>query len=244
MKSFLIIFYLIYFVYCQNIDKIFDTLDGWTDGSQNVVTKQYQVDDGNLRMKVQSSSEQRPKIYLKDRKFKNPGRHRWRTYLPRRTSGEKASIGMFLYHDDYKELDFEIGYGSVESRKGLGAKDNQLVVHCVTQSISGTTHKDRDSYIRKLLINADNWYDFSIDLDVKNEKYNVTWWINDTPVHNIYHYWGPDDIGDGFDLFVSLENLRFMNEGYQVTKNNKQISDVLFSKYQHRIDLKSPPKPM
>lgn len=48
------------------------------------------------------------------------GIYRWRTYIPEVAPGDRTSVGSWIYCDDHHEVDFEVGWGTEESRKDAG----------------------------------------------------------------------------------------------------------------------------
>lgn len=186
----------------------FSNINNWEDDSQRGGSAQHYYTTGNsLQFNVPAISDVRPKIKLRNRTFRGPGRHQWRAYVPMRKAGDWSSVGAFLYFDDYHEVDFEVGYGATNVRAETGAKDNQVVAYMTTQAIDGVSWITTDSGF--VAIDGNMWHDFTIDLnlDITGTQYIIRWWIDGKLMKSSGQSWGPNDIGNGFTSHVSLENL-------------------------------------
>ncbi|KAI9156002.1 hypothetical protein H9P43_009112 [Blastocladiella emersonii ATCC 22665] len=190
----------------------FSSLASWTDASQAGGGPANYFSTGRaLTFTVNPTTEVRPKLRYTPRRFLGPGRHQWRVYTPRRAPGTTASIGAFLYFDDYHELDFEIGYGAADTRRALGARDHQLLAYVTTQAVDGRSWGTLSG--TQVVIDGNAWHDLALDLDldVTGTRFVVSWWIDGRRVFRSAQAWGPAAVsGNGFAALVSLENLWWM----------------------------------
>ncbi len=199
----------------------FDDLAGWVDGSQNGAGPQnYTIENGRLRIFTKPRSWDRAKVRTKDNTYK-AGRYNWRIYVPAMGPGDQASIGAFLYHDDGHELDFEIGYGRNIERQALGAAKDDLIVF--------TTSQANPYHSKKHLIKRENWYAFSLQLDLTGsdsvQNYKVGWIIDDKVIDQIRLFYGPQF---SFYIFCSVENLKFIGDHIPYQLNYALFDHVEF----------------
>jgi hypothetical protein len=178
----------------------FDDLSGWSDDSSTGSPKSYRLSDGSLRISTRARSKDRVKICSKAR-F-GAGRYSWRVFVPAMGKGDQASIGAFLYHDDSRELDFEIGYGKAELREQLSAGEDDLVCFCSSQGYPRSSSQ--------LLLKANSWHDLAIDIAYGSDgQYHVRWLVDGKQVKQLQTGFGPEV---SFTAHCSVENLKFIGD--------------------------------
>lgn len=179
----------------------FDSLNGWVDGSQNMNELiNYTINNGVLNIYTRANTWDRPKVRTPKKIYKK-GKYSWRVFVPEMGIGDMASIGAFLYNDDTHELDFEIGYGTTEVRQNLKASKDDLVVYMTSQA------NPFQSIPQK--IKRKQWYTLGIELKIINEKYQVTWSIDNAELIKLDLNYGENH---PFYIFCSVENLTFLGD--------------------------------
>ncbi|KAJ3017914.1 hypothetical protein HKX48_003283 [Thoreauomyces humboldtii] len=193
------------------------SLNNWVDASQGGGPENYRVEDGKMVFSVDPDAAVRPKLRYKGY-FGQPGRHEWRVYIPTRVRGDIVSASGFLYATDYKEFDFEIGYGAADVRASLNAQPDDLVAYLTTQATDGSSWASTDQ--RKVLMKGNKWSDLALDLSVDERgHYVVRWYIDGILQFTSQQRWGPKDLDRGFRSLVSLENLWWIGAEEGVTEN-------------------------
>lgn len=178
----------------------FNDLEGWRDGSQNNSPRSYAVADGKLRIATRANTRDRVKVVRQER-F-HAGTFTWRVYTPPMGRGDQASIGAFLYSDDKREVDFEIGYGKAKVRKRLQAREDDLVCYCTTQGFPYSTDQ--------FLLKAGAWHTLVIELVATDRgTYDLNWAIDGRVVKRV-----SSEIKNSVDvaLLCSVENLTFIGD--------------------------------
>lgn len=147
----------------------FNTLKGWLDGSQNNSPPLYKIKQGKLAISTRGNTKDRVKV--KRRKTFGAGRYAWRVYVPKMEMHSRASIGAFIYSDDTREIDFEIGSGTATLRKKLQAKPNDVVCYLTSQGHPFTSDQ--------ILLKEKTWYTLEIELRANDfGNYDLTWLID------------------------------------------------------------------
>ncbi|MEP4077353.1 hypothetical protein [Haloferula sp.] len=197
---------------CEAVRWEFDDLVGWKNGSQAGSPQSYSVDSGKLRISTRANTRDRVKVARKERY--QAGIFTWRIYVPAMGAGDQASIGAFLYADDKREFDFEIGYGKAELRKQLKAKKTDMVCYCTTQGLPFSSSQ--------FLVKAEAWHTFAISLEeTERGTYDLAWSIDGKVVKKV-----PSRIKSSvdFSLLCSMENLTFMGD-HIPKENNHALFD-------------------
>ncbi|MEG1586339.1 MAG: hypothetical protein RR346_05645 [Bacteroidales bacterium] len=195
----------------------FNSLSGWTDGSQNMDgLKNYAIQGDTLRIFTRPNTWDRPKVHTQTNQYTR-GLYRWRIYVPEMGEGDMASIGAFIYYDDQHELDFEIGYGTAVDRKQVNAAPDELLVFMTSQ------HFPYKSVFKT--IKANKWYNFDLDLNIINGKYEVTWLIDGIEKNKLALLYGEEI---PFYIFCSVENLKFLGDHIPNEENYALFDYVSF----------------
>lgn len=208
--SFLLACVAISFASCKTIDKIedpygsavrwdFASLDGWRNDSSESSPESYTLEAGRLRISARANTSDRVKVCTTDR-F-GPGIYSWRIYVPEMGVGDKASIGAFLYNDDTREIDFEIGYGKVALRNQLGAAEDEVVCFCTNQ---GNPYSSS-----QFVLKSEQWYTLSICLGRGDNGLTIKWFINGNKAKEM------DSLVESemkFTVHCSVENLEFIGD--------------------------------
>ena len=196
----------------------FDNLDGWKEGSQNNSPKSYSIRDGKLRIHTRAKTRDRVKVLRKER-FK-AGTFTWRIYVPKMGKGDQAGIGAFLYKDDKREMDFEIGYGKAKLRKKLKAKPRDMICYCTTQGFPFSSSQ--------FLVKAEAWHTVSIELrKTKKKNYDIIWTINGKVVKTVH---SKIKATYDFSLHCSVENLKFLGDHIPKQENYALFDWVEYTK--------------
>jgi hypothetical protein len=178
----------------------FENLNGWKDGSQNNSPMSYAVQEGKLRITTRANSRDRVKVVRKERFM--AGTFHWRIYVPAMGEGDQASIGAFLYSDDKREVDFEIGYGKADVRKQMNANSSDIVCYCTTQGFPYSTSQ--------FLVQSEAWHTFTIELvETAQATYDLAWSIDGKVVKKVS---STIKSSVDFALLCSVENLAFMGD--------------------------------
>ncbi|KAL7752340.1 1,2-dihydroxy-3-keto-5-methylthiopentene dioxygenase [Sorochytrium milnesiophthora] len=225
-----------------------DNLANWVDDSdKGGSSHDYQIKDGVLEFNLNPTTLQRSKVRLHER-INGTGRHQWRVWTPAFKRGDPSSIGSYLYHNDFHEVDFEIGFGAEAFRKNLSMDspdhDNYLVARLSSQAVDGKSWKSHDS--TQVGIQSNMWHQFTLDLNLADDgsqAYNMRWWIDGTLVKTSRQQWGPRDAGDGFWPTMSLENLPFMAEGYNTERADRTSNIARFDEYLYQSTADCPTNP-
>lgn len=201
-------------------DWMFNTLQGWTDGSQNMDgLENYSIEDGILKFHTRANTWDRPKVKTLNNIY-NEGKYVWRTYVLEMGVGDMASIGAFLYSDDTHELDFEIGYGSEEVRKELDAESDDLLIYMTSQG------EPFESIPKK--IKRNEWYDLELVLTETDGKYLVVWSINGDEFNRLKLNYGKEV---SFYIFCSVENLKFIGDHIPAQVNSGWFDSVIYKSF-------------
>lgn len=126
----------------------------------------------------------------------------WEVYIPKPESKSQFSIGMFLYHDDSHEIDFECGYGK-RSRWSRWWEDDKIYCYMTSQG----NPEDRGDF-KKV---EEGWHVFKLKLIPKNGKYFVYWIIDGRTVKELQLEYGDEK---RFKLYISTENLAFIGDKF------------------------------
>lgn len=186
----------------------FENLVGWKDGSQNNSPRSYAIAEGKLRISTRAGTRDRVKVVRQER-YK-AGTFTWRIYVPDMGKGDQASIGAFLYSDDKREVDFEIGYGKTGVRKRLQAKPTDVVCYCTTQGFPYSSSQ--------FLVKAETWHTFSIGLTESDRRtYDLTWSIDGKIVKKVS---STIRTSVDFALLCSVENLTFIGDHIPKQENH------------------------
>ena len=180
----------------------FNTLKHWQDDSQQTDGKKnYELTkNGYLKIFTHPKTVERSKI--KSAHAYTTGTYTWKIFIPKIGKGDNTSIGAFLYSDDTRELDFEIGYGTKAVRTSMDAQNDELIVLMTSQGYPNCS--------KKVKIKRNTWYEFSLTLKtgIKNEWITL-WKINQkTQFKTVLHY--PKKTY--FHIYCSAENLSFMGD--------------------------------
>lgn len=183
----------------------FDNLNEWLDATQ-VGTPNYFLENGNLNIYTHANTYDRTKI--KSVASYTTGTYTWRVFVPTIGVGDQTSIGAFLYNNDTRELDFEIGYGNQSERASLNALPEELIVYMTSQANPALTYRKT--------IKREQWYTLSIQLTLVNRNYYAKWIINNEVVGAI-----PLNYGSKFkfNIFCSMENLSFIGDHIPYSDN-------------------------
>ncbi|MEP3478567.1 MAG: hypothetical protein ABJZ55_04910 [Fuerstiella sp.] len=199
----------------------FTSLQGWEDDSTGGSLKSYEIVDkenGRLKMSTRAKTKDRVKVKTKGR-F-SAGEYHWRVFVPEMGIGDQASIGAFLFQDNKHELDFEIGYGTSELRKKLGANEDELVCYLTSQGFPASSSQ--------VLIRRNDWYKCTIKISAKDGgKFLVEWFLNNVRVKTLQTQFSDET---NFTAHCSLENLAFLGD-HSPSQENYAIFDYFkFSK--------------
>jgi len=193
----------------------FDNLIEWTDATQ-VGYPNYWVESGNLHIFTNPNTWDRSKV--KTISSFAAGTYRWRVFIPEMGAGDMASIGAFLYNNDTRELDFEIGYGTQAIRDQLAAEPDDLIVYMTSQ---GNPFQSVQKKIKRGL-----WYNLSLQLTLSsNGRYNVSWKINDLIMATVQLSYGKNT---KFNIYCSVENLQFIGDHIPQIQNYALFDIVEF----------------
>ncbi|HTG67123.1 MAG TPA: hypothetical protein VL859_12185 [Flavobacterium sp.] len=193
----------------------FNDLNEWQDATQ-VGNQNYWLEEGNLYIFTNPNTWERTKI--KSVSTYTTGTYSWRVFVPTMGVGDMASIGAFLYADDTHELDFEIGYGNQDTRNGLNAVSDDLIVYATSQANPSHSFQSK--------IKRDNWYTLSIELVLNSKKkYVATWKIDNQILTSKTLTYGT---ATKFKIFCSMENLTFMGDHIPKTLNHALFDSVEF----------------
>ncbi|MCP4645258.1 MAG: hypothetical protein GY851_32750 [bacterium] len=185
----------------------FDTLDGWQDDSSAGSPHSYVIEDGVLRISTRPDTRDRVKVCTGQR-F-GCGRYTWRVYVPPMGMGDQASIGAFLYRDDTREVDFEIGSGTSKLREKLNAKDDEVVCYCTTQG-----HPYSSSQVS---LKAGRWYTLAIDLEDRPKGMFIRWFIDGKLMKELD---SSVETPATFTIHCSVENLTFIGDHIPAQENH------------------------
>ena len=178
----------------------FDNLDGWIyEHQDDNPAKQCEVKDGVLKIYTRAQSWDRKKMHTAERKYTS-GRYTWRTYIPAMGEKDQASVGSWIYCDDHHELDFEVGYGTEEVRKQIGATEKEMVAYMTSQDFP---------YTSSPVAISTGWHIFEIDLTLKDGKYYATWRIDNEVKQEVQLQFGSEI---AFHIYCSVENLKFIGD--------------------------------
>ncbi|WP_233267567.1 hypothetical protein [Algibacter sp. L1A34] len=198
----------------------FNTMTSWIDGSQNMKGLiNYEINKGELMMTARANTWDRPKVRTVDKTY-NVGKYTWRVFVPELGVGDMASIGAFIYHDDKHELDFEIGYGSTVVRQSLNAAPDDVIAYMTSQALPFQSIPKK--------IKRNQWYTLDIELLLKNDKYEVVWYIDNTEMNRLSLNYGAEY---PFTIFCSVENLKFIGDHIPSQDNYGLFDYVEFEAY-------------
>ena len=174
----------------------------WEDASQNNSPENYVLNNGELTITTRANVVDRVKVKTKRADF-GLGTYTWRIYVSEREIGDRNSIGAFLYLNDNRELDFEIGSGNTETRNLLNANTDDLLVYCTSQ--------DAPFVSNPYLIKHNKWYDFKIELtlDATTSNYIINWFVDNNLLQTQLLEYGNENL---FAAYCSLENLHFIGD--------------------------------
>ncbi len=130
------------------------------------------------------------------------GTYIWEVYIPKPELKSQFSIGMFLYHDDSHEIDFECGYGK-RSWWEEWWQDNKIYCYMTSQG----NPEDRGDFDKI----QEGWHTFKLKLIPKNGKYFVYWIIDGSIVKELQLEYGDEK---RFKLYFSTENLAFIGDEF------------------------------
>jgi hypothetical protein len=195
----------------------FNDLNEWQDASMNTNgILNYWIDNGNLNIFTNANTWERSKV--KTISTFTSGTYTWRIYIPEMGIGDMASIGAFLYYNDSHELDFEVGYGTLETRTSLNAAADDLIVYMTSQGNPFQSFKTK--------IKREQWYTLSIELTLNsNGKYNANWKINGQSMGIVQLTYGSKA---KFKIFCSVENLQFIGDHIPNSQNRALFDFVEF----------------
>lgn len=193
-------------------------IDGWYyyTHTESPTEQCYSVEDGVVKIWTNANTLDRNKLHTNAKNF-GEGLYTFRVYVSQIAKGEKCSIGAFIYSDDTHELDFEIGYGKDAARTGCGAAEDQMVA-CLTNQ--GLPYNSTYTPI------SVGWHDLTLAMEVKNNKYVASWYIDNEPVKTLSLGFGPEV---KFLISISVENLEFMGD-HTPTHTNYALFDYVIYK--------------
>lgn len=195
----------------------FDNAEGWEYTHQDDAPKeQYSIEGGMLKLWTRAGSTDRSKLRTLKDNF-GEGLYTWKIQIPSIAPGEQASIAGFIYQDDAHELDFEIGYGTAETREKCGAKDGQMVACMTNQGFP---------FISEYTPVDPGWHEFAISLLEEDGKYTARWIIDGKLSQTQKLMFGPET---EFKVYCSVENLRFMGDHVPEYDNSALFDWVSFT---------------
>lgn len=195
----------------------FDSADGWAYAHQDTATiSQWSIENGSLYLRTRANTRDRSKMYTLEDDFID-GTYSWRIFIPNIAAYEQTSIAGFIYFDDEHELDFEIGYGTSKARAEYGAGPGDLVA-CMTNQ----AHPFSSSYFSI----SPGWHNFSIRLDVQDNRYVAYWLIDQVERKKVPLDFGPAEAQ--FHIMCSVENLEFIGERIPSHDNYGRFDYVSF----------------
>ena len=191
----------------------FNDLNEWTDATQ-VGYPNYWIENGNLHIFTNPNTWERTKV--KTIASFGAGTYNWSVYIPEMGVGDMTSIAGFLYNNDTHELDFEIGYGSQNTRNFLGAQADDLIVYMTTQ---GNPFQSNQVKIKR-----NQWYGLTLQLTLNSKgSYVATWKINNLIAATAQLNYGKTT---KFNVFCSVENLQFIGDHIPQNQNYALFDSV------------------
>eukprot|EP00270_Netrium_digitus_P000060 TRINITY_DN1007_c0_g1_i4.p1 TRINITY_DN1007_c0_g1~~TRINITY_DN1007_c0_g1_i4.p1 ORF type:complete len:149 (+),score=27.69 TRINITY_DN1007_c0_g1_i4:327-773(+) len=124
-----------------------------------------------------------------------------------------ASLCCFIYHDDFHEMDFEIGFGDQDAREELGVSSDpeKNICYLSSQSSDGKSFDTRES--KGIAIKGNAWYTLKLELTEDSGKQIIaSWFIDGKQEFRLVHDWAMKTVHKKFCILVSLEQLPFMGE--------------------------------
>ncbi len=178
----------------------FDSLEGWDfDHQDDNPLNQLEVENGILKIFTRAHSRDRKKIRTAEKKYTS-GRYTWKTYIPVMGTRDQASVGSWIYADDRHELDFEVGHGKEAERKKVNAASDEMLVYMTSQAFP---------FSSRVVAVKPGWHIFEIDLTLRDDRYFVTWWIDEVKHHELQLEYGAEI---SFYIYCSVENLKFIGD--------------------------------
>jgi hypothetical protein len=196
----------------------FKTFKYWTGYDAYFTSKAITIVNGQLNFLTHAGTAERPKVRTLEQKY-TYGEYTWRVYIPMPGVGDRTSVGAFLYYDDQHEVDFEIGYGTIDKRQELNATKNDIVLYMTSQDLP---HKSE-----QCLLTANKWYTLSMKLTNVNGKYKIAWYVDGSLKMLSQMTFGSEV---PFYIFCSLENLNFIGDRAS-SQDNTCIFDYVKYRY-------------
>ena len=154
------------------------------------------------------------------------GRYEWRIFVPEMGMNDRASIGAFLYFDDYHELDFEICSGTSADRAAHNAGADEVL--CLVSS------QANPFFTEKTPIKSGVWHTFVMDLKLENKKYLAEWLVDGRSLKKQLLDFGESDAY--FRIINSVENLMGMGD-HAATRENYALFDYLeYAPYDYSME--------
>jgi hypothetical protein len=174
------------------------------------------VKDGKVAITARAKTWDRIKITTVNRQF-GPGTYTWRVHVPTMGKSDMASVGAFIYRDDKHEMDFEIGSGTAEVRRKLGAADDELVCYCTNQAFPYST--------TQVKIKGNAWYTLALVLIRQSDgTLLVRWAIDGRQVKELKTAIPAET---RFGIHASVENLKFLGD-HQPLRDHQALFDRIF----------------
>lgn len=192
-----------------------NNIDGWHyyTHTPNPQTQYYELTEGSVKIWTLANTMDRNKLHTNSKSY-GAGIYTWRVYVSKIASGEKASIGAFIYSSDKHELDFEIGYGKNSARASCNAGSEEMVA-CMTSQAN--PHKSTYTPI------SVGWHTLTLRMDIVNGKYKASWYIDGEHKKSLSLKFGQER---KFLISCSVENLEFMGD-HQPTHDNYALFDYV-----------------
>ena len=192
----------------------FDTIKGWVYEHQDTASvSQCSLADGYLIIYTRALTLDRQKMHTYHSHY-TAGRYAWRTYISPIATGERASIGSWIYSDDHHELDFEVGPGTAEVRRKYGIREGEMAACMTSQDFP---------FISEYTAVKPGWHDFAIELTDVGGKYLARWSVDGEVKQTVQLQYGPEV---GFRIYCSVENLNFIGDK-QAENNNYGMWDYV-----------------
>ncbi|GJH41247.1 hypothetical protein RCZ04_17970 [Capnocytophaga sp. HP1101] len=160
----------------------------------SIVEKDGTTDGKALQIYTNANSHERKK--LKTTKQFGSGIYQWQMFVPVFEKASRGSVNVLLYNNDSHELDIKIASGTESDRQAMGLTDDEVIATFVIQ---GEPLQEQ-----KVKITGNAWHTFKIDLKMVDQKYQATFYVDNTAYFSKTLPYGEDYL---FHLFCSVENV-------------------------------------
>ncbi len=215
--------------------------DGWTDASSSGSAHTYRntVFDGENCLQIKTTGGTSDRVKVQATQLFREGTYDWEVYVPPITEpGAQSSIGAFLYSPqsggdfDAREIDFEIGYGSSETRDNLSIPDDKKVCYMTVQRDDSSETSFSTTIIP---IAPDSWYTLRIMLTPDADgDYIARWFIKKAGETDFTEsrssakcHYGTNDTQ--FAVYTSVETLSFMGDSQPAQDHEAYFNTVSVS---------------